>query len=292
MAASWAVILGCPRSGTTFLTDVTSGADATETAVGRVFPSQVGPVLGATNDPELRRALGYSLRFTLNDHLEAVAASRTAALVELLRGNSGLAETFDGLRRRRRLSVMVYKEPFLAFAPEYPYEALPGSRIIHIHRDGRDAADSLVRTYDVLSDARLASPDSNEVVFGRPVDGRYVPWWVAEGAEGEFLDASQYVRAVWMWREMVRLCTAFAARPDVVESGRVMAVKYEDVVSRPMEVGMQVIQHLGLKPNRRIEARLRAAKVGSIGIHRKRPQAEVARATALAGAELAALGYV
>ena len=77
-----------------------------------------------------------------------------------------------GVRSERTL---VYKEPFFALAPELPARALPTARLLHIFRDGRDVADSLVRSYDVLTDEKLATLESNEVQLGRRVGDRYVP---------------------------------------------------------------------------------------------------------------------
>ena len=101
------------------------------------------------------------------------------------------------------MTRIVYKEPFFAFAPEYAYEALPSGRIVYIVRDGRDVADSLVRSYDVLTDEKLAGLGTTEAPLGRRHGRLYVPWWVEEGREGEFAVATPYVRAIWMWSAMV-----------------------------------------------------------------------------------------
>jgi hypothetical protein len=97
----------------------------------------------------------------------------------------------------------VYKEPFLSLAPEFVFDALPDAKVIYIYRDGRDVANSLVESYDVLTDQELTHLRSTEMRLGRSYDERYVPWWVAEGRDDQFIESSPYVRASWMWAYMV-----------------------------------------------------------------------------------------
>ena len=75
----------------------------------------------------------------------------------------------------------MYKEPLFSLAPEFVFDALPEAKIIYIFRDGRDIANSLVASYDVLTDQELTHLQSSEMQSGRSYDHRYVPWWVAEG---------------------------------------------------------------------------------------------------------------
>jgi hypothetical protein len=289
---TWSVILGCPRSGTTFLLEVLARADNHE-AISRLgFPTQASAIWNFELPDDVRQMLRFSLRATLEDHLEGAEQSRAVAVSQLLQRHIGVAEVWAGLRRTRVIEGLVYKEPFLAFSPELPYEALPGCRIVHIYRDGRDAADSLVRSYDVLTDAKLKSAESNEVTWGRMVGDRIVPWWVENGREHEFLDASPYIRAIWMWSMMIRRVHDFSVRSDVVESGRVLQICYELLMTDPQTEGGRVLDHLGVQLNRRMRQKLAHAHVDSVGIHRRRDAEEVARATQLAGPELRLLGYL
>jgi hypothetical protein len=266
--------------------------DHAEQVSGLAFPAQVGSIVNADLDSSVRLALAYSLRWTLHVNADYAASSRSVAVAELLKRNITFREACSGLIRRRRINAVLFKEPFLAFAPAFAYDAVPWSRITLIHRDGRDVADSLVRSFDVLGDRMLESLDHDEQVLGRLRRGKLVPWWVPEGEDDGFLSASQFVRCVWMWREMVRRCLAFADRPDVIGSGRVDSIRYEDLVASPLEVGERLLRHHGLAINRRVRKRLRSGHQESIGIHKHLPKAEIMAATTLAEAELVSLGYL
>ena len=114
----------------------------------------------------------------------------------------------------------------------------------HLHargaRDGRDCAQSLVTTYDVLTDEKLESLDTAEAPVGRRFDHRYVPWWVEPGRDREFLGSVPYVRAIWMWKEIVRRSRAFIYDASVAASGRVLEVRYEQLGGDAASVGKSV----------------------------------------------------
>ena len=158
-------------------------------------------------------------------------------------------------------------------------------------RDGRDCANLLVRTYDVLTDGKLQHLRGSEMRLGRKVDDRYVPWWVDEGHDAAFLESSPYVRAIWMWKAMVRRCYKRFSQPDVQESGQVMVLKYEDLVRAPQQHGAAILNHLGGTPTRAFERRLGDARTGSVGKHQKRTDNEIQAAEKIAGTELALYGY-
>ena len=288
------VVLGCPRSGTTFLMSVLGTLPNAACLTGSLLPVAVPHVLNQDISPDVRAALTVGFERSIDAYLHSGRFNSRAATVQRWIGKPdrlrGLA---DVLSDSQRLRHFVYKEPFLSLAPELSYDALPSAQIVHIFRDGRDCANSLVRSYDVLSDERLTHLRGSEMRIGRKYDAqRYVPWWVDEDEEDLFMESTPYVRAIWMWKYMVRRCHDFFSQPDVQESGRVMLLRYEDLMRDPVGQGDAVAAHLGLTPTKTFYKRLKGAHTGSIGSYQRRDAAEVEAAEAIAGPELKRYGYL
>jgi hypothetical protein len=260
---------------------------------GIIFPAAVGQLVNQPLPAPIRDALAVEFEQSLRQYLESgFFNARAAAVQKWYAARTGWRGLRAALRGEQHAERLIYKEPFLSFAPDFVYEALPGVRIIHLYRDGRDCADSLVRTYDVLTDEKLTHLRSAEMRFGRKVDHRYVPWWVADGQEDAFLAASPYVRAVWMWKAMVRRCYDFFSRPEVAASGRVLLLRYEDLMRDPFPYGEVVAGHLGVPTSRRFRKRLQEAHTRSIGLHKRRDAAALRAAERVAGDELRRYGYL
>lgn len=286
------VILGCPRSGTTFLVDALQPLPYSECVTGHLFPLAIAHLVNQPLAPEVYGCLSRSFEFSVQDFLESIDKARVPAIYKWLSRNMSTPELIEAIKRTRTLERVIYKEPFLVFAPEFTYNALPNCQVIHIYRDGRDCADSLMRKYQVLTDEKLTSQHTAEMPLGRKYDHRYVPWWVEAGREEEFLACTPYVRAVWMWKEMTRRCHDFFSRPDVAESGRVLLLKYEDLVSDPMRYGEQVANHFGCQMTPRLSKLFSGAHGGSVGVHQRRSAEEIRAANQIAETELAIYGYL
>lgn len=298
MSTRYAVVLGCPRSGTTYLSRLLKTIPEFESLVGTLLPVAIPHVVNQPLDSAVYDALAQGFERSLDAYLHSGRYhSRAAALQKWSQAPTGLSSLWQALQGRRdQPSLMIYKEPALGWAPQYVMDALPDARILHIYRDGRDCANSLVRSYDVLTDEKLADLKGSEMRLGRPYDPsgrdpRYVPWWIDDADADAFMAAAPYVRAMWMWASIVRRCHDVFGPPRETPQGRVLSLQYESLVQEPEVYGPRVLDFLGGTPTRAFEKLLTEAHTSSIGSYQKRPAAEIDAAERVAGAELTAYGY-
>ena len=292
MTVKQGIVFGAPRSGTTFLMRAVKALPRAEAVTGNLLPVGIVHLAAQELPEEVIETLDRSFAGALADYMGSeIYLARYAALRKWWVSSRRAHTLSAAVAGRRSETTLVYKEPFLALAPDFAFRALPDARLLYLLRDGRDVADSLVRTFDVLSDEKLRSLTSNEVMLGRPRGERFVPWWVAEEDSEAFLAAGQYARTIWMWREMVRRCQAFLDSEPVLGSGRVLTVRYEQLMSDPITQGERIVGHLGQELSPAIRRVLEGAHSRSVGNHARRDPAEIAEAELLAGPELEMLGY-
>jgi len=201
-------ILGCPRSGTTYLSRCIAGLPGVSEFIGVLAPPRMMHLVGSMS--EQGDDTGQVLNVMRDIFWQSFWRRR------LFRGERLLEQAWkrsvSGLLKKPTLegTWFCYKEPFLCFAASEVAEAFPNAKFLHIIRDGRDNADSLERKYpDALADHILHEPElvenkNSEVGIWRPFDGWCIPWWVDHDQEQAFVAASRYGRCVWMWKEMVR----------------------------------------------------------------------------------------
>jgi hypothetical protein len=167
-------VVGCPRSGTTFL------AGSIGSAPGFVDLGEVHPLKAAI--PELADLPAEDAARRLRRALETV---RRLGLVVGLRG--------------------VEQTPELAFVLPAALEAYPQARIVHIVRDGRDVVSSLLER-GWLGAGRTGRDDA------RLAYGAHARFWVEPERREEFERASEARRAAWAWRRYVTAARAVPER--------------------------------------------------------------------------------
>lgn len=237
-------VVGCPRSGTTFL------AGAIGSCPGFVDLGEVAALKAAV--PELTR-LGAD-----------EAANRIHRLLAVTRRLS----LVGGLRA-------VEQTPETAFLTRSVRAALPGARVVHVVRDGRDVVCSLLQR-GWLSAGRRGADDAG-LAYG--AHGRF---WVEPGRRAEFEAASDARRAAWAWRRYVT-----AAREDTD-----VELRYEQLAADPAGAAEALAEALAAPAAPLVRA-LGRAHAASVGRHRRDlSAAQLAEVQAEAGDLLASLGYL
>jgi Sulfotransferase family len=239
-------VAGSPRSGTTFL------AGALGRLPGFVDLTEVTPLKASIPD--------------LAGRPEAEAATRIRSVLErvrwlaLVRGLRGVEQT-----------------PETAFVLGAALAAYPAGRAVHLVRDGRDVACSLLER-GWLSAGRGGGDDA------RLAYGSRARFWVEPARREEFERAGDATRAAWAWRSYVE-----AARS--VTSPRVLELRYEELAADPSATAARLAPHLDVEPAA-LAAALGEVHDRSVGRFRRvlTPE-QLADVEREAGGLLAALGY-
>ncbi|HET6623280.1 MAG TPA: sulfotransferase [Gaiellaceae bacterium] len=239
-------VVGSPRSGTTFL------ADAIGSLPGFVDLGEVPPLKAAVPElvdlpaPEAARRLRRIL-----------AVARRVGLVGAVRA--------------------VEQTPELAHLVDVVQDAYPAARIVHIVRDGRDVACSLLEK-PWLRPRQTQSDDAGLAY------GAYARFWVEPDRREEFERVSDARRAAWAWRSYVT-----AARSS---SAALVEVRYERLAEAPDEVAAILAAGLDA-PRDELTAALARVHGSSVGRYRRDLDDEqLADVLAEAGDLLTELGYV
>ena len=195
-------MVGSPRSGTTFL------ATSLGAQPGLVDLGEVKPLKAAI--PELAN---------LSEQEASARFRRTLDLVRRL----GLVGHLRG----------VEQTPETSFVLGAALRAYPAARAVHIVRDGRDVACSLLER-GWFAASREGSDDAGLAY------GAHARFWVEPDRAEEFRTASEARRAAWAWRRYVSAARAVQER--------ILEIRYEELVSEPATVAKQVSEYLDLEP--------------------------------------------
>ena len=250
-------VVGAPRSGTTFL-------GACIGAVPGISYHYEPPVVRAA----LRHAnLGeWPLEFTAT----------------IYRVTYRLLRLFDAERPTTRVAD---KTPENVFGLPMLAETFPGASIVHIVRDGRDAALSL-RERPWLLGVNSPKPGASP----RGPRGAAARFWVEPHRAEEFAATSDLHRCLWAWR---RYTEAGLAGRSL--GSRYLEVRYEDLVASPQATGRRLADflELGDGPGRgALLSALAEARTDSVGRWRAAfSAADRALADREIGPLLARLGY-
>jgi Sulfotransferase family len=158
-------VVGCPRSGTTFL------AGAIGSVPGFVDLGEVHPLKAAIPD--------------LTELPDPEAARRLRRVLETVR-RLGLVAGLRG----------VEQTPEVSFVLPAALAAYPRARVVHIVRDGRDVVSSLLER-GWLGAGRGGRDDARQAY------GAHARFWVEPERRDEFERTNEARRAAWAWRRYV-----------------------------------------------------------------------------------------
>jgi hypothetical protein len=290
-------IVGSPRSGTTFLSSCIASINRVEQFAGVLAPPRLMHLIALRSSQSCREDCQHLLNVMRDVFWQAFwrrILFRTERVAQVFARRKSLRwalmrPTLDG-------RLFCYKEPFLCFAVDEICNYFTAAKIVHIVRDGRDNADSMLRSYphalcdEVLGDLWLATNKNSEIGIPRAFGKHYVPWWIEAGEEEQFLHCSQYGRCIWMWREMVSRVIACGRQ---IGPERYLELRYESVVREPLKNAERILNFLKLSASGSLLNRLKRGHSASIGIGRKRQTANALNdAGRIAGPLLDTLGYV
>ncbi|MGH3110133.1 MAG: sulfotransferase, partial [Gaiellaceae bacterium] len=155
--------------------------------------------------------------------------------------------------------------------------AFPEARIVHIVRDGRDVAASLLEK-PWLRPAQERADDAG-VAYGS-----YARFWVEPERRDEFERVSDARRAAWAWRRYVTAARSTSARP--------LEVRYEELAANPAAVAASLAPQLDA-PEDALAVALGRAHGTSVGRYRRDlDEEQLADVMAEAGDLLRELGHL
>lgn len=239
-------VVGSPRSGTTFL------GRSIGSLPGFVDLGEVAPHKASV--PEL---VALSTEVAAGRIRRTLAVARRLGLVGGLRG--------------------VEQTPETVFVAEAAALAFPSARFVHIVRDGRDVACSLLDR-GWLSQGRGGGDDA-----GLPY-GAEPRFWVEPDRVEEFRTTSDAWRAAWAWRAYVQAARSLHERAH--------EIRYERMVADPDAVAAELAVFLDA-PASELARALRGAHDESVGRFRRDLTPEqLADVESEAGKLLAELSYL
>lgn len=220
-------LVGCPRSGTTMLQSMLDRHPELAVANDSHFVTQVAEAWTEGGDLALTEAVvaqatGYATRSgKAGFHRLGLSDEAVSAAIQAPDYRSFVCRLYEEFAASRGKRFGGDKTPDHVLGLPFLHELFPWARLVHIVRDGRDVALSLLE---------WANPGRGP--------GRYA-LWAAEPVA---------VAALW-WRRLVQ-----AGRRDGVSVGAGVyhEIAYEALVEQPDAVLRGLCEHLGLTYDRRM----------------------------------------
>lgn len=261
----WLFVVGSPRSGTSF----------TAESLGRV-PG----VLDLGEVPRFKAAIPAAY-----GQIQAGEPERAQRELGTILRRAARAGMGGGSRCLEQTPESTFVIPQLA-------QAFPQATFVHLIRDGRDVAASLLErgwlapgaASDVVDAAGTRADDA-----GLPY-GDYARFWVEPDLRAQFEQADEARRCAWAWRRYEGAAReALAALPDE----RRIDIRYESLVADPAGTARTVAERLAVPAQAEdFATAFAAAHPRSVGRHRSVLSPEQLRAVEEeAGPLLAELGY-
>lgn len=212
-------VVGCPRSGTTFT------AEAIGAVPGFFDMGEVSRLKAAI--PGLHRAARNGRRADVVDELRrTLCRMQRVAFV-------------GGARAIEQTPESTYLIPELA-------DAFPAAQFVHLVRDGRDVAASLLERGWL---AGTTVPGGTASTTGHDDAGQrfgeHARFWVEDGRGQDFEASSEARRCAWAWRRYEATARQHLGGLD---PARVATVRYEELAADPAGVAARLGAALGTAP--------------------------------------------
>lgn len=282
------LIVATPRSGTTFISRAMDHAHRTRSVVGDL----ILPVTCSLHALSLSRGetdFAEAIEHGFESELRRRSAinSRFDALHRLMTKRNSAKFLISNMRRQQSFERFVFKEPFLSLSPKLAM-CSGAEGIFWIIRDGRDVANSLVTTYNVLTDndLKLCRSNENPVKTIRKVGNLHIPWWVKDADVDVFVRSAPYVRAGMLWAFTAESCRAAFRKEKVVSQQR-----YEDLMADPVYCRTEIQNFLHVPQTAHLTKACASASSKFIGRFKRRDPSEVAELENVIGDTLSQFGY-
>lgn len=191
-------IIGSPRSGTTFLGEILDAI----------------PNISYYYEPPIVK---YYARLVYEDLVSFNQAKRFYTWI--YRSLLKLAPREGGIK-------LVDKTPRNIFIVEVLREIFPGAKFIHIYRDGRDVACSLLNKPWHLAESKKL----NKREPGGYLYGPYPHFYIESNRKLEYMQTSDIHRCIWIWKRHVEKGIELERK---LPSYSYLNLKYETLVSKP-----------------------------------------------------------